>query len=157
MKSYILNNIEYVKNKQYIYVLSSNNDYKNYDDNCDNCDNGNNGKLDVSIFEIEEWDHLTKISKVFEKEVLNLISSSDDTYININKTYKDSVYYLYHSPFCRYNGFNDLLYNKLEINDIYEVVFDLVKKNTEKITINEFRTWITENYVNIQNHYINII
>jgi hypothetical protein len=40
----------------------------------------------------------------------------------------------------------------LEINNIYKVVFDLVREHP-KITINKFRRWITENYTNIQTHY----
>jgi hypothetical protein len=42
------------------------------------------------------------------------------------------------------------------INDIYEVVFNLVKEH-QKITINKFRRWIIDNYKNIQMHYDNLI
>ena len=44
----------------------------------------------------------------------------------------------------------------LEINDIYEVVFNLVSED-KKITINKFRKWIIDNYTNIQMHYDNIL
>ena len=44
----------------------------------------------------------------------------------------------------------------LEINDIYKVVFDLVREN-QKITINKFRRWVTENYTNIQTHYESLL
>jgi hypothetical protein len=137
------NEIVYVKNKEYIYVLTI---------NVDN-DNG----LDLSIFEIEEWTHLTKISKVFEDAVVNLdVEISLRPYINVSKDIKKGVYYLYYSPFCWCKGFNDLEYEMLEINDIYEVVFNLVKEH-KKITINDFRKWIIDNYTNIQMHYDNIL
>lgn len=139
------NEIVYVKTqrKEYIYVLTNNND--------------NNNQLDVSIFEIEEWTHLTKISKVFEDSVVNLdVDKSLRPYINISENLKIGVYYLYYSPFCRWKGFNDLEYEILEINDIYEVVFNLVRED-KKITINKFRRWIIDNYKNIQTHYDNLL
>jgi len=137
------NEIVYIKNKEYIYVLTINVD--------------NDNVLDLSIFEIEEWTHLTKISKVFEDAVVNLdVDISLRPYINISKNIKNAVYYLYYSPFCHWKGFNDLEYEMLEINDIYEVVFNLVREH-QKITINEFRKWITENYTNIQTHYDNLL
>ena len=137
------NEIVYIKNKEYIYVLTINVD--------------NDNVLDLSIFEIEEWTHLKKISKVFEDAVVNLdVDISLRPYINISKNIKNAVYYLYYSPFCHWKGFNDLEYEMLEINDIYEVVFNLVREH-QKITINEFRKWITENYTNIQTHYDNLL
>jgi hypothetical protein len=133
------NEIVYVKNKEYIYVLTINVD--------------NDNVLDLSIFEIEEWTHLTKISKVFEDSVDNLnVNKSLRPYINISKNIENAVYYLYYSPFCHWKGFNDLEYEILQINNIYEVVFDFVRED-KKITINKFRRWITENYTNIQTHY----
>ena len=135
--------IVYVKNKEYIYVLANNDD--------------NNNELDLSIFEIEEWSHLTKISKVFEDSVVNLdVEISSRPYINVSKDIKKAVYYLYYSPFCNWKGFNDLEYEMLEINDIYKVVFDLVRED-KKRTINKFRRWIIDNYTNIQIHYDNIL
>jgi len=139
----MVNEIVYVKNKKYIYVLTTNVD--------------NDNVLDLSIFEIEEWTHLTKISKVFEDAVVNLdVDISLRPYINISKNIKNAVYYLYYSPFCSRKDFNDLEYEMLEINDIYEVVFNLVREH-QKITINEFRKWIIDNYTNIQMHYDNIL
>jgi hypothetical protein len=133
------NEIVYVKNKEYIYVLTINVE--------------NDNVLDLSIFEIEEWTHLTKISKVFEDAVVNLdVDKSLRPYINISENIKKCVYYLYYSPFCWREGFNDLECETLEINDIYEVVFNFVSEN-KKITINKFRRWIIENYTNIQTHY----
>jgi hypothetical protein len=44
----------------------------------------------------------------------------------------------------------------LEINDIYEVVFNLVREH-QKITINDFRKWIIDNYTNIQTHYESLL
>ena len=137
------NEIVYVKNKEYIYVLTINVD--------------NDNVLDLSIFEIEEWTHLTKISKVFEDAVVNLdVDRSLRPYINISENIKKCAYYLHYSPFCWWKGFNDLECETLEINDIYEVVFDLVRED-KKITINKFRRWIIDNYTNIQMHYDNIL
>ena len=138
------NEIVYVKNKKYIYVLTNNDD--------------NNNELDLSIYEIEEWTHLTKISKVFEDYVFNLdVDKSLRPYINISENIKNCVYYLYYySPFSRYKGFNDLECETLEINDIYEVVFDFVRKD-KKITINKFRRWVIDNYETIKTHYDTLI
>jgi len=133
------NEIVYVKNKEYIYVLTINVD--------------NDNVLDLSIFEIEEWTHLTKISKVFEDYVFNLdVDKSLRPYINISENIKKCVYYLYYSPFCWRKGFNDLECETLEINDIYEVVFNLIKEY-KKLTINEFRRWTIDSYTHIQIHY----
>ena len=133
------NEIVYVKNKKYIYVLTINVD--------------NDNVLDLSIFEIEEWTHLTKISKVFEDAVVNLdVEISLRPYINVSKDIKKCAYYLYYSPFCWWKGFNDLECETLEINDIYELVFNFVKED-KKITINKFRRWIIDNYEIIQTHY----
>jgi hypothetical protein len=135
--------IVYVKNKEYIYVLTINVD--------------NDNVLDLSIFEIEEWTHLIQISKVFEDAVDNLdVDIRLRPYINVSKDIKKGVYYLYYSPFTRWKGFNDLEYEILNINDIYEVVFNLVRED-EKITINKFRRWIIDNYKNIQTHYDNLL
>jgi hypothetical protein len=131
--------IVYVKNKEYIYVLTINGD--------------NDYVLDLSIFEIEEWTHLTKISKVFEYAVVNLdVDKSLRPYINISENIKKCVYYLYYSPFCWRKGFNDLECETLEINDIYEVVFNFVSED-KKLTINKFRRWVVDNYTHIQTHY----
>ena len=135
--------IVYVKNKEYIYVLTINVD--------------NDNVLDLSIFEIEEWSHLLKISKVFEDAVVNLdVEISLRPYINVSKDIKKCAYYLYYSPFCWWKGFNDLECETLEINDIYEVVFNFVRED-KKITINKFRRWVIDNYTNIQMHYDTLI
>ena len=55
----------------------------------------------------------------------------------------------------KYN-LDDICNTTEEINDIYEVVFNLVKEDN-KITINKFRIWIIENYKNIQSHYDNLL
>ena len=137
------NEIVYVKNKEYIYVLTINVD--------------NDNVLDLSIFEIEEWTHLTKISKVFEDAVDNLdVEIRSRSYINVSKDIKKGAYYLYYSPFCWWKGFNDLECETLEINDIYELVFNFVKED-KKITINKFRKWIIDNYTNIQTHYESLL
>ena len=135
--------IVYVKNKEYIYVLTINVD--------------NDNVLDLSIFEIEEWTHLTKISKVFEDAVVNLdVEISLRPYINVSKDIKKCAYYLYYSPFCWWKGFNDLECETLEINDIYEVVFNFVRED-KKITINKFRRWVIDNYETIKTHYDTLI
>ena len=140
------NEIVYVKNKKYIYILTNNDD--------------NNNELDLSIFEIEEWTHLTKISKVFEDCVVYLdnVDKPFTPYININLNLKRGVYFLYYCPFCCCNckGFNDLEFKILYINDIYEVVFNLARED-KKITINKFRRWIIDNYKKIQTHYDNLL
>ena len=98
-----------------------------------------------------------KISKVFEDAVVNLdVEISLRPYINVSKDIKKGAYYLYYSPFCHWKGFNDLEYEMLEINDIYKVVFDLVRED-KKITINDFRKWIIDNYTNIQTHYESLL
>ena len=131
--------IVYVKNKEYVYVETINVD--------------NDNVLDLSIFAIEEWTHLTKISKVFEDAVVNLdVDKSLRPYINISENIKKCVYYLYYSPFCWRKGFNDLECETLEINDIYEVVFNFVSED-KKLTINKFRRWVVDNYTHIQTHY----
>ena len=126
--------LNYVKNKEYTYVIT--NDYNN------------NEQLDVSIFEIEEWEKLLEISKVFEEAVSYINGVSDNTYIHLDKNLKSYTYFLYHSPFCHYKGFNDLEYETRKLEDIYELVFHRVESG-EKITINEFRKWIVENYEKI--------
>lgn len=130
--------LNYVKNKEYTYVIT--NDYNN------------NEELDVSIFEIEEWEKLLEISKVFEEAVSYVNEVSDNTYIHLDKNLKSYTYFLYHSPFCHYESFNDLEYETTKLEDIYEVVFHCVESG-EKITINEFRKWIVENYEKINERY----
>ena len=66
------NEILYIKNKEYIYVLTKNSD--------------NYNELDISIFEIEEWTNLTKISKVFEGYVFNLDTTE---YINLENNFSN--------------------------------------------------------------------
>ena len=130
--------IVYVKHKKYIYVLTINVD--------------NDNVLDLSIFEIEEWTHLTKISKVFEDVVFNLdVDKLLRPYINISENIKKCAYYLCYSPFCWWKGFNDLECETLEINDIYELVFNFVRED-KKITINKFRRCV-DNYEIIKTHY----
>ena len=133
--------IKYVKNKDYTYVITN--------------DNNNNEQLDISIFEIEEWNKLLAISKVFEEAFSYLNSVSDNSYEYIDKNLKSYTYFLYYSPFCHYNSFNDLEYETTKLEYIYEIVFHRVK-NGEKITINEFRKWIVENYqkINEKSQYL---
>ena len=133
------NEIKYIKQKEYTYVLS-----KNY-----------NQQLDISIFEVDEWLKLLEISFIYEKALSNLNYETDDMYRRIDKNVKDSIYYLYFSPFCHYEGFNKLEYETIKIEDIHELVFDRVRYQT--LTINEFRKWVAENYDSIVIHHENIL
>ena len=130
--------IKYVKNKDYTYVIS-NNEY-------------NDKKLDVSIFEIEDWKNLLEISKVFKEAVSYVNGVSDNSYKYLDNNLKSYTYFLYNSPFCHYESFNDLEYETTKLEDIYEVVFYRLESG-EKITINEFRKWIVENYEKINERY----
>ena len=130
--------IKYVKNKDYIYVISSN----KYNDK----------KLDVSIFEIEDWENLLKFSKVFQEAVSYVNGVSDNSYKYLDNNLKSYSYFLYNSPFCHYESFNDLEYETTKMEYIYEVVFHRLESG-EKITINEFRKWIVENYEKINEIY----
>jgi len=134
--------ITYIKNKEYTYVLSSN-DYRNEYDN---------KEKDISIFELKEWEELLETSRIFELEVRILNYELDDN-DKIDDELKTSAYFLYYSPYCHYkDGFSHLDYDTAKIEDIYERVFNFVE-NGEKITINHFREWISENYENITKHY----
>ena len=133
--------IEYIKHKEYTYVLS-NDDSNHY----------NNKKLDISIFEIEEWEKLLEIDKVFTEAVSYLNGVSDNSYTYLDKNLKSYTYFLYYSPFCHYESFNDLECETTKIEDIHAVVFHRLE-NGEKITINEFRKWIIENYEKINEIY----
>lgn len=93
--------IKYVKNKDYIYVISSN-EY-------------NDKNLDVSIFEIEDWENLLKFSKVFEEAVSYVNGVSDSSYKYLDNNLKSYAYFLYNSPFCHYESFNDLEYETIHL------------------------------------------
>ena len=107
-------------------------------------------KLDVSIFEIEDWENLLEISKVFKEAVSYVNGVSDNSYKYLDNNLKSYTYFLYNSPFCE--SFNDLEYETTKLEDIYEVVFYRLESG-EKITINEFRKWIVENYKKINEKY----
>jgi len=135
------NKITYIKNKEYTYVLS--NDYRNEYDN---------KEKDISVFEVEEWKKLLEISKVFEEAVRILNYDTNDNYVKNDKEVIKSSYFLYYSPYCHYEDFNHLDYDTNKIEDIYEKVFNFVE-NGEKITVNQFRNWISKNYENITAHF----
>ena len=105
-----------------------------------------------SVFEVEEWKKLLEISKGFEEAVRNLNYETDDNYVGIDKELIKSSYFLYYSPYCHYEDFNHLDYDTNKIEDIYEKVFNFVE-NGEKITVNQFRNWISKNYENITAHF----
>jgi len=62
--------ILHIRNKEYVYVLTNN--------------NGNEKEIDISMFEIEEWADLTRMSSLFEETVLELSREKDDTYCHIH-------------------------------------------------------------------------
>jgi hypothetical protein len=60
-------------------------------------------KIDISIFEENEWNHLLNISKTFEEKVMmsnNNIFQPQTQQVSENK---GDIYFLYNCDFCRYN------------------------------------------------------
>ena len=142
-------NIEY--NKKYYYVISY------YEPNNYFIKN-NLMNIDISIFEIDEYDDLLNKSEIFKKYVNILNRESDNEYIKIDSEIKNATYYLYHNcEYCKYNDFTSLEYYTGYKQDIYERVF-LEVKNTDRynISVNNFRTWIIDNYEIFNKNY-NII
>lgn len=67
------------------------------------------------------------------------------------------MYFLYYNcEFCNGNNKFIDLYNKIGgKSDYYELLESTIKKqkDNEKITINQFRLWIANNYDKINNYY----
>ena len=142
-------NIE--NNKKYIYVISY------YSPNNDSI-KSNLMNTDISIFEIDEWNDLLNKSKIFKKSVNYLNSESDNEYINTSHEIKSATYYLYHNcEYCKYDDFTSLEYYTGNKQDIYERIYlETINKDRNDISINNFRTWIIDNYETINKNY-NII
>ena len=144
MEYYI--NIE--DNKKYYYVISyysPNNDFIR----------SNLMNTDISIFELDEWNDLLNKSEIFKKLVNYLNSESDITYIKIDPEIKSATYYLYHNcEYCKYDDFTSLEYYTGNKQDIYERTYlETINKDRYNISINNFRTWIIDNYETINNNY----
>ena len=133
-------------NKKYIYVISY------YGPSSDLMN------TDISIFEINELDDLLNKNEFFKKYVNILNCKSDIEYINTHPEIKNATYYLYHNcEYCKYDDFTSLEYYTGNKQDIYEKVFlETINKNRNDISINNFRTWIIDNYEKINKNY-NII
>ena len=104
-------------------------------------------KLDISIFTIDEWEHLLKISKVFEDKIYEGRYESD-FYYNDNEV----IYYLYYNPYCGYKGLNDLDFLCDYSYEIYETIYLELKKSNE-ISINGLRIWMKDNYKELIDNY----
>ena len=147
-------NMEYYINikeyKKYYYVISyysPNNDFIR----------SNLMNTDISIFELDEWNNLLNKSKIFKKYVNILNCESDSAYITPTGK-KNAIYYLYHNcEYCKYDDFTSLEYYTGNKQDIYERIYlETINKNRNDISINNFRTWIIDNYETINKNY-NII
>ena len=148
-------NMEYYINieeyKKYYYVISyysPNNDFIR----------SNLMNTDISIFELDEWNNLLNKSEIFKKYVNILNCESDSAYINISPEIKNTIYYLYHNcEYCKYDDFTSLEYYTGNKQDIYERIYlETINKDRYDISINNFRTWIINNYETINKNY-NII
>lgn len=145
-------NIE--EHKKYYYVIS----YYSQSNDLIRIKTSDLLNTDISIFEIDEWDDLLNKSEIFKKSVNYLNSESDTEYIKTHPEIKSATYYLYHNcEYCKYDDFTSLEYYSGYKEDIYEKVF-LEVKNTDRynISLNNFRTWIIDNYENFNKNY-NII
>lgn len=145
---YYINIEEY---KKYYYVISyysPNNDFIR----------SNLMNTDISIFELDEWNNLLNKSEIFKKYVNILNRESDSAYINISPEIKNAIYYLYHNcEYCKYDNFTSLEYYTGNKQDIYERIYlETINKDRYDICINNFRTWIIDNYETINKNY-NII
>jgi len=142
-------NIE--EHKKYYYVISY---YKPTNDFIKN----NLMNTDISIFEIDEWNDLLNKSEIFKKCVNILNCESDNEYIKIDPEIKSATYYLYYNcEYCKYDDFTSLEYYTGYKQDIYErIFFETINKDRNDISINNFRTWIIDNYEIFNKNY-NII
>jgi hypothetical protein len=139
-------NIE--EHKKHYYVIS-------YYKPCNDFIKNNLMNTDISIFEIDEWDNLLNKSEIFKKSVNYLNSENDSEYINTHPEIKNATYYLYHNcDYSKYDDFTSLEYYTGNKQDIYERVF-LEVKNTDRynISVNNFRTWIIDNYEKFNKNY----
>ena len=91
--------IELRDNILYYYIIS----YYSNDENF-YCQKSNNN-IDISIFEIDEWNNLLEISKIFKDNVKYINDLRDDNYQNISNSIKNATYYLYYNcPLSNFVG-----------------------------------------------------
>lgn len=104
---------------------------------------------DMSIFTQDEWDNLTKISKLITYHANCITSDSDDAYTRTNKKYRADAYYLYYHGY-HYGFIGEIVENyNLKISDL------IVENNNIKIKPypNKFRNWICEHYIELMDVY----
>jgi len=104
-------------------------------------------KLDISIFTIDEWEHLLQISKVFEDKIYER-RYDDVLYFGDNEV----IYYLYYNPYCGYKGLNDLEYSCENLYEIYETIYLELNKSNE-LSTNGLRIWMRDNYKELIGNY----
>ena len=104
-------------------------------------------KLDISIFTIDEWEHLLQISKVFEDKIYER-RYDDVLYFGDNEV----IYYLYYNPYCGYKGLNDLEYSCENLYEIYETIYLELNKSNE-LSTNGLRLWMRDNYKELIENY----
>ncbi len=140
--------INIVDNQEYYYVISN---YRPSNEFL----RSNLMNIDISIFEIDEWEDLLNKSKLYNECVQMLNGESDEIYRSIQPEYRSAVYYLYYNcNYCEYNDFTSLEYHLGCHQDIYERVF-IETKNDDRnnISINNFRAWIIKHYDEISKNY----
>jgi hypothetical protein len=135
-------------NEEYYFIITEKENY-NY--------NMSLNLIDISIFEINEWKNILNMSMKFDNAIRFAAQASDYSYNLIDKEQKNAMYYLYYNcEFCNGNNKFTDLYNKIgNKSDYYELLESKIKnqKDNEKITINQFRLWIINNYDKINNYY----
>jgi len=138
-----IKHLDLTNDKNYIYVLSM-----EYLDNYKNT-------IDLSIFNIEEWEHLITLSKYFERAFSKLKASSDYELKNTDAKIIKASNYFYYSPYTyMYSGLSKLEYKIATNIEIYEKSYNIIKtEEYRKITLNNFREWIIENYKDIISNY----
>ena len=113
--------------------------------------------IDISIFDIDEWKNILNMSIKFDESIRFASQDSDYSYNLIDKEYKDAMYFFYYNcEFCNGNNkFTDLYYEIGDKSAYYKLLESKIKnqKDNEKITINQFRLWIINNYDKINNYY----
>ena len=134
-------------NEEYYFIITKKENY-NY--------NMSLNLIDISIFEINEWKNILNMSMKFDDAIRFVAQASDYSYNLIDKEQKNAMYYLYYNcEFCNGNNKFTDLYNKIgNKSDYYELLESKIKnqKDNEKITINQFRLWIVNNYDKMNNY-----
>ena len=135
-------------NKEYYYVISRyrpSNDFLKSD----------LFNIDISIFELDEWNNLLNKSKLYNICVNILNGETERDYLSIQPEHRNAVYYLYYNcDYCKYNDFTSMEYYIGFEQDIYKRVFIETKNNDRyNISINSFRKWIVKHYDEINENY----